>query len=74
MCSDNSIRLKLSKMIKRVRKTSGYTQKALSEITKIQYKYLQKIEGNNPPNISIETLERLSDALNVSPSQLLNFE
>ena len=68
-----SIRLQLSNKIKEYRKECGYTQEKLAEIAGIDYKYLQKIEGKNPPAIKIDTLEKLAKALNTTPSDLLKF-
>lgn len=68
-----SIRLKLGKKIKELRKRRGYTQQKLSEMAEIDYKYLQKIEGKNPPNLKIETLEKLAKAFKVSLPKLLDF-
>ena len=59
--------------IKRLRKKYGYTQEKLSELTNIDYKYIQRIEGKNPPAIKIDTIEKLAKALNVKPSELLDF-
>ncbi len=67
------IRLKLAKRIKELRKKCGYTQDKLSEITEIDVKYIQRIEGKNPPNIRVETIERLAKALKTAPSELLDF-
>ena len=67
-----SIRLKLGKKIKELRKKRGYTQDKLSELANIDYKYLQRIEGKNPPNIKLETLERFAKALKTTPSKLLD--
>jgi len=69
-----NIRLKLGKKIKELREKRGFTQEKLSEITGIDYKYIQKIEGKNPPALKIDTLERLSKAFNISLSKLLDFK
>ena len=71
---ETSIRLKLGKRIRELRKRYGYTQERLSEVADIDYKYLQRIEGKKPPNLKLETLERLAKALKVSPSKLLDFK
>ena len=68
------IRLKLAKRIKELRQKCGYTQDKLSEITEIDVKYIQRIEGKNPPNIRVETIERLAKALKTTPSKLLDFK
>jgi transcriptional regulator with XRE-family HTH domain len=70
---ENIIRLKLGKRIKELRKKRDYTQDKLSEVTGIDYKYVQRIEGKNPPALKIDTIERLAKALKVKPAELLNF-
>ncbi len=67
-----NIRLKIGKKLKELRKKKGITQERLAELAGIDYKYLQKIEGKNPPNIKIETLERLVKTFNISISKLLD--
>lgn len=66
-----SIRLRLGKKIRELRKKRGLTQEKLAELTEIDYKYLQRIEGKNPPNIRVETIAKLAKALKVYPSTLL---
>jgi transcriptional regulator with XRE-family HTH domain len=68
------IRAKLAKRIKKLRGKYGYTQERLSQLADIDYKYLQRIEGKNPPNVKIDTLEKLAKAFNISLSKLLDFE
>jgi len=70
---ESSIRIKLGKRIRELRKKRGYTQEKLSEAVNIDYKYIQRIEGKNPPNIRMETLQRLAKALKITPSKLLDF-
>jgi transcriptional regulator with XRE-family HTH domain len=45
----------------------------VSEISKVAYKYLQEIEGKNPPNLRVDTLARIAKALKISASKLLDF-
>jgi len=68
-----SIRLELGRRIKEVRKQRGYTQEKFAELASIDYKYLQRMEGNNPPALKIDTIAKIAKALNVSPSKLLEF-
>ena len=70
---ETNIRLKLGKRIRELRKKCGYTQDKLSEISEIDYKYIQRIEGKNPPALKIDTIERLAKALKVKPAELLKF-
>ena len=69
---NSNIRIKLSAKIKEERKKAGYTQEKLAAKSKIDYKYIQKIEGKTPPNITIETIEKIAKALNIPPSVLLD--
>jgi transcriptional regulator with XRE-family HTH domain len=66
-----SIRLRVGKKIKELRKKRGLTQEKLAEIAEIDYKYLQRIEGKNPPNIKLETIAKLAKTLKVDPPKLL---
>ena len=70
---ETNIRLKLGNRIKELRKGCGYTQDRLSEVANIDYKYIQRIEGKNPPALKIDTIERLARALKVKPAELLKF-
>lgn len=66
-----NIRLRMGERIKKLRKKCGYTQDKLSEITDIDYKYIQRIEGKNPPALKVDTIGRLAEALKVKPAELL---
>ena len=71
---ETNIRLKLGKRIKELRKNCGYTQDKLSELTEIDYKYIQRIEGKTPPNLKLETLERLAKTFKLPLSKFLDFK
>jgi transcriptional regulator with XRE-family HTH domain len=66
------IRHQISQKIKKLRQDSKLTQAKLSELSRVKYKYLQQIEGKNPPNLRADTLARIAKALKVSPSKLLD--
>ncbi len=70
---EDTIRLKLGRKIKELRTQCGYTQEKLAELAEVDYKYLQRIEGKNPPALKIDTIERLAKALKVKPADLLGF-
>ena len=70
---DTNIRLKLGKKIREFRKKCGYTQENLAELAGIDYKYLQRVEGKNPPALKIDTISKLAKALEISPAELLDF-
>lgn len=69
----NTVLLKLAKRIKALREKCGYTQEKLADITGIDYKYIQKIEGKNPPNLKVETIVKIAKGLKVPTSRLLEF-
>ncbi|MDD4295084.1 MAG: helix-turn-helix transcriptional regulator [Candidatus Omnitrophica bacterium] len=68
-----NIKLKLANKIKALRQKKGITQEKLANLSDIDYKYIQKIEGKSPPNIKIETIERISKALHIHISELFDF-
>ncbi|MBU2634753.1 MAG: helix-turn-helix domain-containing protein [Nanoarchaeota archaeon] len=68
-----NIRLRIGKKLRKLRKKQKITQEEFANRADIDYKYMQKIEGKNPPNIKVETLEKLAKAFNVSLSKLLDF-
>ena len=70
---DTSIRLKLGKRIKFLRKEYGYTQAWLAEVVGLDYKYLQRIESKHPPALRIDTIAKLAKAFKITPSKLLDF-
>lgn len=64
--------LKLGKKIKELRKKRNkMTQEDLAELTETSYKYIQRIEGKNPPDIRLTTIVKLARALKVKPADLL---
>lgn len=67
------IKIKLGRRIKELRAKKKMTQEELAGAAEIDYKYLQTIEGKNPPNAKIETLEKIAKALGVPVGKLLNF-
>jgi transcriptional regulator with XRE-family HTH domain len=69
-----NIQLRVGKRIRELRNKRRITQEKLSEISEIDYKYIQRIEGKNPPALKVDTIERLAKALKVNPVELLNFK
>lgn len=64
------INIKFGKKIKEIRQKGGITQEELAELTKTSYKYIQRIEGKNPPDIRLTTIERIAKALKIDPVKL----
>ena len=67
------IRLKLGARLRELRRKHKYTQWKLSELSNVDYKHIQLLEGKKPCAAKIDTLEKLAKAFNISISKLLNF-
>lgn len=67
------MKILLGRKIKEIRKRRGVTQEQLAELIETSYKYIQRIEGKNPPAIRIDTIGRIAKALKVKPVELLDF-
>lgn len=62
---------KVAREFKRLRKERGYTQEELADRADLEYKYVQRIEGKNPPNMMIETALKLARALGSPLSSII---
>jgi transcriptional regulator with XRE-family HTH domain len=69
----SDIRFKIAKRIKELRKKYGYTQQYLAEISKVDYKHIQRLESKNPPYARIDTLEKIAYAFDLSLSEFFKF-
>jgi len=67
--------IKLGKRIKKLRNEKGLRQEDMEE-RGIAYKYYQRIEspGSKPANITMRTLLKIADTLEVEPHELFIFE
>ncbi|MFA5075546.1 MAG: helix-turn-helix transcriptional regulator [Candidatus Babeliales bacterium] len=68
---EDNIRLQIGQKIRELRTKCGYTQERLAELAEIDYKYLQRIEGKNPPALKIDTIGKLAKALKVQAAEML---
>ena len=62
----------IGEQIRNIRKERGMTQEALANACGFQYSYLSDIERGER-NISMETLEKIVEALGVVPAEIFNF-
>lgn len=69
----DTIRTKLGQRIRRFRLAKKLTQDGLAELTGIDYKYIQKIEGKKPPAVRIDTIQKIAKALKVKLADLMDF-
>jgi len=70
---DTVIQKKLAKRLRELRKKEGLTQERLAELSGIDYKHIQLLEGKNPPAAKLDTIEKIAKAFKLLPSDLLNF-
>ena len=63
--------IELGGEIKALRRKRGITQERLAEIIETSYKYVQRIEGKNPPDVRLTTFVRIAKALMFKPAELL---
>lgn len=69
---NSNIKLELGTRIKELRNKYKLTQEQLAAEADIDYKYLQRIEGKNPPDLGILLIEKIAKALKTTPSKLLD--
>lgn len=67
----NDVNLAFTRALKKLRFEKKLTQEQLAEISGIDYKYLQKLEGQNPSSPALSTLEKLAKGLNITLSEFV---
>jgi transcriptional regulator with XRE-family HTH domain len=68
------ISLKIAKRLRQLRKRRKYTQERLAELSGIDYKHIQLLEGKRPPAIRVDTLEKLAKTFKLTPSKFLKIK
>ena len=69
-----NIRLRLAGRIRTLRAELELTQDELARRAGISIKYLQNLEGKEPKNATIETLEKIAYGFDMPVWELLKFE
>jgi len=64
----------LGKRVRDLRKKYNLTQEQLAGRSLISLKYIQRIEGKNPPSLGLEYLQKLSSGFGISMSELIRFK
>ena len=64
---------KFGAKIRSLRIKKGLTQQQLAELSELEYKYIQRIEGKNPPSLGLLKLITIAAAFKIPPSSLLDF-
>lgn len=68
---EKQILKKFGERVRQLRNKKGLTQQQLAELADLEYKYIQRIEGKNPPSIGLLKLLKIAKSLNVSLNQLI---
>lgn len=67
----DTITLNFSEALRRLRTEKSMTQEELAQLSGIDYKYLQKLEGRNPSSPTLSTLEKLANGLGISLAEFI---
>ena len=68
-----NIRFRFGERVRKLRRQKGRSQRVLAKQAGISRSYLQKIEGNNPPGVTVDTIAKIARGFEISASQLLKF-
>lgn len=60
--------------IKRIRIAKGFSAYKLAKIANVAQSTISQIEGGNRQSLNSETLNKIADALQVTPNELLSME
>ncbi len=66
----SALRAKLGRAVRRLRRAAGYSQESFADKCKLHRTYMGSVERGET-NISLDNLERIAKALNLSAGQLL---
>jgi putative transcriptional regulator len=69
-----NIKLRFAQRLRELRDEHNLTQQRLSELSKIDYKHIQRLESKNPPAARIDTLEKIAKAFDIPIHELVTFE
>jgi len=65
------LRTKFAKNLKFFREKAGLTQVEMADKLGITARYIQQLEGKRVPNVRLDTIEQVANALGVKPPDLL---
>lgn len=59
--------------LQKLRAKHKLTQEQLAQLSEVDYKYIQRLEGKAPSSPSLNTIEKLAKAFKTKPANLLKF-
>jgi transcriptional regulator with XRE-family HTH domain len=67
----DTITQKFAIVLRRLRTEKNLTQEELAQRSGVDYKYLQKLEGQTPSSPTLSTLEKLANGLDIPIVELI---
>ena len=68
-----NINIGFGKHLKALRRKKKFTQEKLAGLADLEYKYIQRLEGKTPSSPTLNSLEKIAKAFDISISKLLDF-
>ncbi len=67
------INRKLASKLRKLRIAKGLSQEQAAQAIGIEYKHYQVLEGTNPDDVKLSTLDKIANGLNIPIWKLLKF-
>ena len=68
-----NINIRFGNHLKALRRKKNLTQEKLADLAGLEYKYIQRLEGKKPSSPTLNSIEKLAKAFDISISELLDF-
>ena len=68
-----NINIRFGNHLKALRRKKNLTQEKLADLAGLEYKYIQRLEGKKPSSPTLNSLEKLAKAFDISISELIDF-
>lgn len=65
------IKLKIGREVRRLRRAQGWSQAELARRSQVSRSYIQKIESEKPPDMTLDILARLAKGFTLNCSKLV---
>lgn len=69
-----NINIAFGRHLKELRRKKKITQEELAYLAELDVKYIQRLEGKKPSSPTLNSLQKLARAFNISISKLLDFK
>ena len=73
-CPVENINIKFGNHLKALREKRNLTQEMLSELSGLEYKYIQRLEGKKPSSPTLNSLVKIAKAFKISVPKLVTFK